>query len=120
MGRLDELEQRKTELEGIVAVAPLPALRLHPNLAELYRQKVTNLRATLSDESTRAEALEILRGLIERVTVMEMADGGFEIEIIGEIAHMMAITAETRQTKAATQREAAASASFARSAHNEQ
>ena len=40
---LDELEQRKAALEAEIANAPAPAPRLHPNLAELYREKVANL-----------------------------------------------------------------------------
>jgi hypothetical protein len=37
--------------------------RLHPNLAELYRQKVINLAEALNDEHTRLEAAECLREL---------------------------------------------------------
>ena len=50
-----------------LAAAPAPAPRLHPNLAELYRRKVADLQTALADPATRTEALEILRGLIERV-----------------------------------------------------
>jgi hypothetical protein len=54
------------------------AARLHPNLAE------TDLRAALADPETRTEALEILRGLIERVSVK--AEGaGLTIELVGKI-----------------------------------
>lgn len=34
-GRLDELEQRKANLETIVTAIPSPEPRLHPNLAEV-------------------------------------------------------------------------------------
>ncbi len=42
-------------------------VRLHPNLAELYRKKIADLRLAVTDPATRSEALEILRGLVERV-----------------------------------------------------
>jgi site-specific DNA recombinase len=100
-GRLDELEQRKAMLMAKVAGAPAPAPRLHPNLAELYRQKVADLRAALADPATRTEALEILRSLVETVTIKALAKG-FEIELVGEIAHMVAMAAETRNNKAAS------------------
>ena len=63
--KLDELQGRKVELEQAVA-APSPAVLLHPNLAEHYRQKVEALHEALGDAATRPEALEILRALIER------------------------------------------------------
>ena len=98
-------------LEQIIAAAPVPVLRLHPNLAELYRQKVADLRAALADPATRAEALEILRGLVERVTVKAEGEG-FTIELVGEIARMVAMAAEAKNTKAASN-EAAVSDVFA-------
>jgi hypothetical protein len=56
--------------------------------AEIYRRKVAALQTALADPKTQTEALEILRGLIERV-VLHPADGGFEIELVGEIAAMV-------------------------------
>ena len=90
--RLNEFERRKAALERDLSTAPPPAPRLHPNLAELYRRKVENLHQALTDPGTRAEAIEILRGLIERV-IMRPVDKGFEIELIGEIANMVKLPA---------------------------
>ena len=42
----------------------------------------------LADPETRTEALEILRGLVERI-VVQPVDGGLELELIGEIANMV-------------------------------
>jgi len=61
--KLEGLEARKVEIEQAVAEAPSPMPRLHPNLAKLYRNKVQDLRAALSDGGAHDEALEILRGL---------------------------------------------------------
>jgi hypothetical protein len=65
---------------------------LHPNLAEVYRRKVENLQEALRDPSTHSEALDILRGLVDRVVVTP-ADRGFTIELIGAIAHMIKLSA---------------------------
>ena len=47
--RLEALETRLAEInEAFSAAAPSP-VRLHPNLSELYRRKVTDLADTLSD-----------------------------------------------------------------------
>jgi len=40
--RLDELGARKTELATRLAASAPSPVRLHPNLAELYRQKVSD------------------------------------------------------------------------------
>jgi hypothetical protein len=39
-----------------------PAVRLHPNLAELYARQVAALHKALADPATRNEALEITGG----------------------------------------------------------
>jgi uncharacterized membrane protein YccC len=67
--KLDELEQSKAKLQSQIDGAPTPSTRLHPNLAELYRKKVASLQDALVDPATKTEALEILRGLIDRVSV---------------------------------------------------
>jgi site-specific DNA recombinase len=92
--RLDEFGARKGELEARLA-APAPApIRLHPNLSELYRQKVAELHVALTDPELHDEALEIVRSLIERVE-LHPAEGGFRVELIGEIANMLALSAGT-------------------------
>ncbi len=86
--RLEQLEQRKTELAQAIQEAPPPAPQLHPNLAELYRRKVAELQQAVQDPSLRDEALTILRSLIDHV-VITPADSGFEVDFVGEIANMI-------------------------------
>ncbi len=47
--KLDELEDRKAALEAALAAPPPTPVRLHPNLAEVYREQVANLHAALAD-----------------------------------------------------------------------
>ncbi len=115
--KLDELERRRAALETEVAAAPAPLLRLHPNLAEIYRQKVEALHEALADPHSGAEALEILRSLIERV-VVHPSDSGFEIEVVGEIAHMVALGSTTNTKKAAIPKDAACSVKVVAGARN--
>ena len=75
---------------------PTP-VRIHPNLAELYRKKVEKLHEALMSADTRASALELLRSLVEKIVVHPMESGGFEIELIGEIAKMVEIALETER-----------------------
>src|SRR5438874_12696282 len=66
--RRDEVEARvlkanaarREELKGKLAAADAPPPLLHPEMAELYRVKVSTLA-----QETRAEATEALRGLID-------------------------------------------------------
>ena len=90
--RLDELGARKAELERALTTAPMPAPRLHPRLADVYRQKVESLGAALEGPEA-TEALEVVRSLIERVVLHPAPDGqrGFEIELIGEIGAMVSL-----------------------------
>jgi hypothetical protein len=43
-----------------LAEAAAPVLLLHPNLAELYRQRVERLHETLRNDGTRDEAFELI------------------------------------------------------------
>jgi hypothetical protein len=63
-------------------------VRLHPNLAEVYRGKVERLQGALNDSGIRDEALQILQALIERVSITP-TDTGLDVEIVGEIAKMV-------------------------------
>ena len=70
--------------------APPPAPRLHPKLAELYRTIVADLHVALSDPNARTEATEILRGLIDRVTVRNDPHGHV-VELTGAIVKLLTL-----------------------------
>ena len=97
--KLDDLERRKAELEREVEGADAPLPFLNPNLAEVYRDQVLRLHEALADDRTRIEATEILRGLVERV-VLHPGEHGPEIELVGDIASMVALTFPERQNAA--------------------
>jgi site-specific DNA recombinase len=59
--RLDELEARRSEIEQSLAEAPASPVRLHPNMAQVYRRQVEQLQQALDHPEIRDEALEILR-----------------------------------------------------------
>ena len=50
------------------------------------------MHTALADPKLRTEALELIRGLIERVELHPAAEG-FRIELVGEIANMVVLSA---------------------------
>ena len=99
--RLEELEARKAALEQELTADPPPPVRLHPNLAQVYRTKVERLHEALADPALRDQALGILRGLIERVVIHPVggssAEDGPQVEIVGEIVKMVALGLDAKQ-----------------------
>lgn len=100
--RMKALEQRKAEIEGLLAGAGNPpVVRLHPNLAEVYRLKVAELEIALNDQSIKDEAGEILRSLIDRVVLTPAAEApdGIEAQLHGDLAAILALSnnAERKQ-----------------------
>jgi site-specific DNA recombinase len=91
--RLDELEYRKLQLQRELEATPSPAPRFHPRLSDVYRDKVAQLHAAFADPQDREEAIGILRGLIEKISVCLTGKGrSFEVELVGEIANMVALS----------------------------
>ena len=95
---LDLLEGMLTQ--KLASPAPSP-VRLLPNLADAYRQKVADLAAALYSEETRAEAFEIVRSLIDKLLIHEGSDGKAQIELIGDIAAMVEVALGGEQQKTA-------------------
>ena len=91
---------RNDFVRKLASPAPSP-VRLLPNLADAYRQKVADLAGALYSEETRAEAFEIVRGLIEKVFIHEGEDGKAQIELIGDIAAMVEVALGSEQQKTA-------------------
>ena len=87
--RLQQLEARRLQLEAGLARAAPEVPRLHPALPELYRAKVADLVVALDGEDGAA-ARELVRGLIERITLHPEADG-HRVEVRGELAAILAL-----------------------------
>jgi site-specific DNA recombinase len=88
--RMDELEAEKAMLEERLAAAPQPPkVRLHPNLAGLYREKVAALEQALAHPAIKAEAVETIRSHIERITLTPNAEGGLDVHLYGDLAQIL-------------------------------
>lgn len=62
---------------------------LHPRLPELYRRKVEELERVL-EGADRAEAMDLIRSMIERVDITPRADGtGVDAVLHGALAAIL-------------------------------
>ncbi|MGA8690598.1 MAG: recombinase family protein, partial [Methyloceanibacter sp.] len=87
------LEARRIDLLSQLKEAPPPMPRLHPNIAEVYRQKVDNLAEALNEERTCTEAAECIRELIEEIRLVP-DNGKLNVELYGELAALINLANE--------------------------
>jgi len=90
--KLEDLESRKAALVGEIEQGALAATSpvFHGKLADVYRVRVTDLRAAMQKSASR-EILEALRALIARVEIHPARDGQTErrIELAGHLAALL-------------------------------
>ena len=79
---------RREELNKQIGTADEPPPLLHPCMAELYHTKVTQLAEALEGVESRSEATEVLRGLIDEITLTPR-DGVLQIDLKGNLAAML-------------------------------
>ena len=78
------LQNRKLALQAALADPPAPAL--HPDMATLFRLKVTTLAAGLEKDEFRDEARETLRGFLDHI-VIPPGDG--LLRVVGNFGKML-------------------------------
>ena len=90
------LETRQDELRALLAKEDPPQALIHPNLAEVYRRKVADLHSALADETIRAEAMELIRSLVDEI-VLTPEGQGLRLDLKGELAGILNICAEGKK-----------------------
>ena len=88
LDKLEALESEKAELEANKSHPAPEPVRLHPNIAEHYVTKVSDLRNYLNKENARREATQILRSLVDEIR-LHTIDGKLQIELIGDLAALL-------------------------------
>jgi hypothetical protein len=68
--RLLDLEAQEDSIRARLGAAPMDTPDIHPNIADIYRRKVTRLAEALNYPAERDEAADAIRSLIERVTLI--------------------------------------------------
>jgi hypothetical protein len=103
--KMDGLEAERAILEAKMAALPeAEPIAIHPGLADIYARKVSDLVLALNEEYTRAEAADLLRGLIEKIILLPDIDAanGHAIELYGELGAILSLCSaqESRNTNA--------------------
>jgi site-specific DNA recombinase len=93
---LIDLEARQLTLQHELAATNAPAPLIHPNLAEVYRQRVARLHDALRDPATRDEAFMLIRSLIDEIRLVP-DNGELRIELRGELAGILALAADSKK-----------------------
>ena len=91
------LQVRKENLTKRRDAADAPPPLLHPNLAVLYREKVTTLAAALEQPETRREAADALRGLVDAI-VLNPVENELRIELKGNLAAMLSAAQNAKRS----------------------
>ncbi|GAA4488882.1 recombinase family protein [Gluconacetobacter asukensis] len=94
--RSQKLERRKAQAEETLATIDEPPPVLHPSMAVVYRERVTALHNALQQDTTRLEAADLIRSLIERI-VLTPVDGALRVELHGDLAGILTIAAGAKQ-----------------------
>ncbi len=92
------LDGRRKELEAQLKTADEPPALLHPEMARIYRTKVTELAEALQQPESRLEATEALRGLVDAIVLTPAANGKeLGIELRGNLAAMLGAAVQRKR-----------------------
>ncbi|MFE8871565.1 DNA resolvase [Acetobacter persici] len=90
--RLTELRQREQELRASLKEADDDTPDIHPQVAEIFRQKVERLAASLNDPEDRPEATQ---ALIEKIVITPGRKRGESFAVLhGELGRILRFSAQ--------------------------
>jgi site-specific DNA recombinase len=98
--RMWELENRKTVLEQQVASTEEEPVLIHPAMAKVYRDQVSQLCEALNEDNRRAEAVDLIRSLVDKIVLTPAEIGGkktLEIDLHGHLAGILSLGAQTKK-----------------------
>ena len=94
--KIGGLESRKSELLELVSESKEPVPLLHPNMAAIYRRRISALCQSLGDEDRKVESVEVLRTLVDQVALVP-EDGELSIVLRGDLAAILTFAANKKR-----------------------
>jgi len=71
---------------------------VHPNLAEAYRRRVSELESLLEEPELRDEAMEAIRSMIDRIVITPRDGGSVELDLHGDLARILMLCSANAKT----------------------
>ena len=93
------LEARQDELNDLLSKERPSKPLIHPKVAEVYRRKVADLSEALDSEETKAEAADIIRGLVDAI-VLTPEDRSLRIDLHGDLAGILSLASDGKKPAA--------------------
>jgi len=92
---------RQREIEALLEQNFDAPVLLHPNMGGRYQDEVQNLLQSLDDEEHRPKSGQILRGLIEKVTLTpDGRNGELAVDLHGDLAGILQISTDKKKISA--------------------
>ncbi len=96
---MDEMIARRAEVTALVESIDEAPILLHPNMAGRYREEITRLIKSLNQDETRAEAIELIRSLVDRIVITpDRVGGGSIVDVHGDLAGIINISTGNKLT----------------------
>ncbi|MGO4910388.1 recombinase family protein, partial [Pseudorhodobacter sp. W20_MBD10_FR17] len=99
--RMIALDAQRIQLEAQLSKEPAPSpIRIHPKMAETYRDQVGLLIAQLQQPDGMLEAKEALRGLIDRIVLKPQPEGGkLSLHLEGALGALLLLSTGSKTQK---------------------
>jgi DNA invertase Pin-like site-specific DNA recombinase len=98
--KMGQLEARKIELEAKLEDGEEETVLIHPEMGRYYRDQVAALSEALGDEDYRAEAVAIIRTLVDKVVLTPIEFDGKKtvaIDLHGELAGILSLASNAKK-----------------------
>tara|TARA_E500000318_G_scaffold39421_1_gene37996 strand:- start:157 stop:756 length:600 start_codon:yes stop_codon:yes gene_type:complete len=90
--KAEKLEARKADLTELLDNADEPPPLLHPNMAQMYQDRIARLCENLQSEEDRGAAVDVLRSLIDGITLVP-ENGELSIVLRGDLGAILRFAA---------------------------
>ncbi len=96
-GDLARIAAKREDLEALLDGVEEETVILHPNMARYYRHQVENLTEALNSEENSAEAADLIRTLVDRITLTPNDQGKLDIDLFGDLAGILSLAANKQR-----------------------
>ncbi|MEM6933927.1 MAG: recombinase family protein [Pseudomonadota bacterium] len=90
--KAQKLEARKSQLSELLDNADEPPPLLHPNMAQMYQDRIAKLCENLQYEEDRGAAVDVLRSLVDEITLVP-ENGELSIVLRGDLGAILRFAA---------------------------